>query len=109
MATQDPRIRQIKIKTGVVKRLGKEKGLYGKEVKEQEEKIEKMKAEQKDEYDIKKQIEVLNESRRMIPDCTKRLRTAHNELSQLLEKEQDLAETEEFIAAKEVLQVTTVE
>ena len=37
-------------------RLGKEKGLYEKEVKEQEEKIEKMKAEQKDEYDIKKQV-----------------------------------------------------
>ena len=37
-------------------RLGKEKGLYEKEVKEQEAKVETMKAEQKDEYEIKKQV-----------------------------------------------------
>ena len=37
-------------------RLDKERGLYEKEVKEQEAKVEAMKAEQKDEYDIKKQV-----------------------------------------------------
>nr|XP_010334309.1 tubulin-specific chaperone A-like [Saimiri boliviensis boliviensis] len=45
----DPHMRQIKIKTGVVKRLVKEKVIYEKEAKQQEEKIEKIR-------DIKKQI-----------------------------------------------------
>ncbi|XP_006744080.1 tubulin-specific chaperone A [Leptonychotes weddellii] len=52
----DPRVRQIKIKTGVVKRLVKEKVMYEKEAKQQEEKIEKMKAEDGENYAIKKQI-----------------------------------------------------
>ncbi|XP_051499164.1 tubulin-specific chaperone A isoform X3 [Apus apus] len=51
----DPRLRQIKIKTGVVRRLAKEKVMYEKEAKQQEEKIEKMKAEACDDYGIKKQ------------------------------------------------------
>ena len=37
----DPRVRQIKIKTGVVRRLVKERVMYEKEAKQQEEKIEK--------------------------------------------------------------------
>ncbi|XP_072870762.1 tubulin-specific chaperone A isoform X2 [Chlorocebus sabaeus] len=52
----EPRVRQIKIKTGVVKRLVKEKVMYEKEAKQQEEKIEKMRAEDGENYDIKKQI-----------------------------------------------------
>uniref|UniRef100_A0A8D2D2H5 Tubulin-specific chaperone A n=1 Tax=Sciurus vulgaris TaxID=55149 RepID=A0A8D2D2H5_SCIVU len=52
----DPRVRQIKIKTGVVKRLVKEKVMYEKEAKQQEEKIEKMKAEDGENYAIKKQL-----------------------------------------------------
>ncbi|EFB29058.1 hypothetical protein PANDA_009050, partial [Ailuropoda melanoleuca] len=52
----DPRVRQIKIKTGVVKRLVKEKIMYEKEAKQQEEKIEKMKAEDGENYAIKKQV-----------------------------------------------------
>ncbi|KAG9355069.1 hypothetical protein JZ751_001782 [Albula glossodonta] len=80
----DPRVRQIKIKTGVVKRLAKEEVLYVKEAKQQEEKIERLKAEGGDEYVIKKQMEVLQESRMMIPDCHRRLAVAHMELSQLL-------------------------
>uniref|UniRef100_A0A2R8PBY4 Tubulin-specific chaperone A n=1 Tax=Callithrix jacchus TaxID=9483 RepID=A0A2R8PBY4_CALJA len=51
----DTRVRQIKIKTGVVKRLVKEKVMYEKEAKQQEEKIEKMRAEDGENYDIKKQ------------------------------------------------------
>nr|XP_034955818.1 tubulin-specific chaperone A isoform X2 [Zootoca vivipara] len=55
-AMADPRVRQIKIKTGVVKRLAKEKVMYEKEAKQQEEKIEKMKAEDSENYAIKKQV-----------------------------------------------------
>ncbi|CAH1253852.1 TBCA [Branchiostoma lanceolatum] len=99
----DPRLRQIKIKTGVVKRIGKEKTMYGKEVLKEEERLEKFKSEGKDDHDIKKQEEVLQESKMMIPDCRRRLDTAYDDLKKTLEAEADLNETEEFKAAQEVL------
>lgn len=55
----DPRIRTLKIKIGVVKRLTKEKIVYEKEAEQQKERIEKFKSDGKDEYDIRKQEEVL--------------------------------------------------
>ncbi|XP_024252908.1 tubulin-specific chaperone A isoform X2 [Oncorhynchus tshawytscha] len=83
----DPRIRQIKIKTGVVKRLVKEKVMYVKETRQQEEKIERLKAEACDEeadseakYVIKKQ-----------------------------ETEEDLAEAEEYKEARTVLDSVKLE
>ncbi|XP_048383692.1 tubulin-specific chaperone A [Stegostoma tigrinum] len=96
----DPRTRQIKIKTGVVKRLAKEKLMYEKEAKQQEEKVEKMKVDGNDQYMVKKQMEVLQESRMMIPDCQRRLATAHNDLVQLLESEKELEDTEEYKEAQ---------
>ncbi|XP_005992692.1 tubulin-specific chaperone A [Latimeria chalumnae] len=105
----DPRLRQIKIKTGVVKRLAKEKIMYEKEAKQQEEKIERMKAEGGDEYVIKKQIEILQESRMMIPDCQRRLAAAHGDLTQTLENEKDLEELQEFKEAQSMLNSVTLE
>ncbi|XP_027462582.1 tubulin-specific chaperone A isoform X1 [Zalophus californianus] len=127
----DPRVRQIKIKTGVVKRLVKEKMMYEKEAKQQEEKIEKMKAEDGENYAIKKQIyrnlqlvfrevthtphsssynaEILQESRMMIPDCQRRLEAAYTDLLQLLESEKDLEETEEYKEARLVLDSVKLE
>lgn len=49
----DPRIRILKIKTGVVKRLAKEKVTYEKEAAQQRERIQKLKEQDKDGYDIK--------------------------------------------------------
>ena len=54
----DPRVKALKIKTGVVKRSGKEKLSYRQEADQQREKVEKMKAEGKDEHDVKKMTEV---------------------------------------------------
>ncbi|XP_053263874.1 tubulin-specific chaperone A [Podarcis raffonei] len=108
-AMADPRVRQIKIKTGVVKRLAKEKVMYEKEAKQQEEKIEKMKAEDSENYAIKKQIEVLQESRMMIPDCQRRLEAAHADLAQLLENEKELEEAEEYKEARSVLESIKLE
>ncbi|KAM4810219.1 tubulin-specific chaperone A [Rhinophrynus dorsalis] len=105
----DPRLRQIKIKTGVVKRLAKEKLMYEKEAKQQEEKIERMKSEGGDEYVLKKQIEVLQESRMMIPDCHRRLEAAHTDLAQLLENEKDLEEAEEYKDARGMLDSVKLE
>ncbi|KAM6986202.1 tubulin-specific chaperone A isoform 1-T2 [Aplochiton taeniatus] len=108
----DPRIRQIKIKTGVVKRLAKEESMYIKEAKQQEVKIERLKAEatvSEDEYVIKKQVEVLQEAKMMVPDCHRRLAIAHADLLQLLEAEEDLAESEEYKEARTILDSVKLE
>ncbi|KAK3098478.1 hypothetical protein FSP39_019816 [Pinctada imbricata] len=84
--------------------LAKEKCSYEKEITSTEEKIEKMKAEGKDEYDIKKMNEVLQESKMMVPDAMNRLRKAYDDLEQTLEKEKDLNESEEYKAAQTALE-----
>lgn len=100
----DPRIRTLKIKTGVVKRLAKEKVTYEKEAAQQRERIQKLKEQDKDGYDIKKQEEVLQESLMMVPDCQRRLVKAYGELKKILETEQDLKEVEDYAEAEKVLQ-----
>jgi len=102
----DPRIRQLKIKTGVLKRSGKEKLSYQKEAQQQKEKIEKMKKDGRDEYEIKKMGEVLQETQQMVPDCHRRLVAARAEMEKMIgELEPDFGESEDkdFLAAKEVL------
>ena len=54
----DPRLKKLRIATGVVKRCGKEKLSYRKEADMQREKIEKMKNEGKEEIEIRKMNEV---------------------------------------------------
>jgi hypothetical protein len=55
----DPtRVKALRIKTGVVKRTGKEKIMYRKEADKEREKVEKMKKEGKDDADVNKMIEV---------------------------------------------------
>lgn len=99
----DPRLRTLKIKTGVVKRLTKEKTVYEREAEQQKLRVEKFKEQGKDEYDIKKQEEVLTESLMMVPDCQRRLVVAYDDLKNILETEQDLQGTEEYSAAQKVL------
>ena len=55
----DPRLKALKIKTGVVKRTGKEKLSYRKEADQQKAKVEKLKQEGRDEIEVKKMTEVL--------------------------------------------------
>ena len=55
------------------------------------------------EYMVKKQVEVLHESRGMIPDAIKRLHRAFDELQDTVEAEQELADSEEYTAAQDVL------
>lgn len=50
----DPRLRQLTIKTGVVKRLAKEKTVYEREVNEQKARIERLKGEGKDDHVLRK-------------------------------------------------------
>ncbi|KAG5462987.1 MAG: tubulin binding cofactor A [Olpidium bornovanus] len=97
-------VRELKIKTGVVKRTLKEDASYEKEREQQQRRVDAAIAANADEYDIKKQKEVLEETIRMLPDVRRRLVAASNELLELLDKEEaSLKDTEEFKAAKEVL------
>lgn len=68
----DPRLRQITIKTGVVKRLTKEKTVCEKEIDQQKVRIERLKAEGKDEYVMRKEDEILQETLMMVPDAHRR-------------------------------------
>ncbi|XP_059062098.1 tubulin-specific chaperone A [Achroia grisella] len=99
----DPRLRQIKIKTGVVKRIAKEKVVYEKEAELQKNRIQKIKDEGQDEHNIRKQEEVLQESLMMVPDCQRRLIKAFADLKNTLETEEDLKEHEDYVAAQNVL------
>ncbi|CAH2258718.1 tubulin-specific chaperone A [Pararge aegeria] len=99
----DPRIRQIKIKTGVVKRIAKEKVVYEKEAEKQKIRIQKIKDEGQDEHNIRKQEEVLQESLMMVPDCQRRLAKAFTDLKNTLDTEQDLKEHEDYQAAEQAL------
>lgn len=99
----DPRLKTIKIKTGVVKRLTKEKVVYEREVETQQQRIERFKKEGKDEYDIRKQEEVLQECLMMVPDCQRRLLKAYDELKQIVDTEHDLKEKEELKVAQTIL------
>lgn len=68
----DPRLRQIKIKTGVLKRLTKEKTVYEKEIDQQKARIERFRGEGKDEHVLKKEEEILQEALMMVPDSHRR-------------------------------------
>lgn len=68
----DPRLRQIFIKTGVVKRFAKEKVSYEKEAEQEQRRIEKFRRENRDEHDIRKQEEVIQENLMMIPECQRK-------------------------------------
>lgn len=100
----DPRLRQLTIKTGVVKRLSKEKTVYEKEVVTQRSRIEKLKADGADDHVLRKQEEVLQESMMMVPDCQRRLAKAFEELSEMLKNEEELKESDQYIAAAAVLE-----
>jgi len=103
----DPkRLRDIKIKTGVVKRLAKEKVSYEKETQKMEEKLEKMRFDDPDDYMIRKQVELVEESRSMVPDCQRRLVAAWEELHKMMEDDRDLHETAEYQAARVILDET---
>ncbi|KAL4227632.1 hypothetical protein ACF0H5_013073 [Mactra antiquata] len=100
----DPRVRNIKIKTGVVNRLTKEKVYYEKESVNIEEKIQKMKDNKEDEYNIKKKGELFDESKSMICDAEKRLRVAIEDLQNVLDVEKELSEVEEYVNAKTAIE-----
>jgi tubulin-specific chaperone A len=85
----DQTLRNLKIKTNVVKRLKKDLEVSNKEVAVQQGRIEKLQAEGGDEYTVRKQIEVLEECKMIIPDTQRRLEEAMADLGMLLESPTD--------------------
>ncbi|OAV93303.1 tubulin binding cofactor A [Puccinia triticina 1-1 BBBD Race 1] len=97
--------RPLKIKTGVVERLIKEEDSYKKEYDNQLKRIEKVKQDTPDDdWNIRKQKEVLDETVKMIPDVKQRLSKAVEELNDLVNAHQtELAGTDELSKAQQVL------
>ncbi|KAF9015754.1 tubulin binding cofactor A [Cyathus striatus] len=99
--------RQLKIKSGVVKRLLKEHRLYQEEADGLKQKGDKLAANGADEWDIKNAWKMHDESNRMVTDVATRLGKATGELRDLVvsaKKVQELAQVEEFLRAEEILE-----
>ncbi|KAG7662656.1 RBL2 [[Candida] subhashii] len=91
----------LQIKVSALKRLIKEEKLYQQEVTEQEQYVAQMKANNGDEYEIKKQIEVLEESKRMVPQVTTKIEQHREALKQFLESytgDEDTKEAQDLVA-----------
>lgn len=76
---------QLAIKTNALKRLIKEKSLYSQEVEDQSKYVQQLKASNSDEYELKKQIEVLEESKRMVPQVDSKIEAMKKSLKDFLE------------------------
>ncbi|KAJ9051490.1 hypothetical protein DSO57_1004227 [Entomophthora muscae] len=75
----------LKIKTNVVKRLFKEEQYYLKEVELLKNRLEEYtKKQDHDEYEARQMQRAIDETEQLLPDCRKRLLTASNELSALV-------------------------
>ena len=74
---------KLKVQISVCRRMNKEVQAYILEVSTNEARIQKMRDDKKDEYDIRKQEEVLQESYMMVPDSKRRLETAISELEKV--------------------------
>ncbi|KAF9055935.1 hypothetical protein BJ165DRAFT_1429638 [Panaeolus papilionaceus] len=101
--------KQLKIKTGVVTRLGKEVAMYRKEVGQLEDKrVQLIKdGHPEDEWDVKNTVRMKQESEKMIFDTTTRLDGAVEDLKGLIEqgkKETELAEDEDLKKAEQAIQ-----
>lgn len=104
---EDPRLKVLRIKTGVVKRLAKEKLSYQKEAATLEEKLEAFKNSDQgaDDAAVASQTLIVNESRMMIPDCQRRLDVAVEDLTKLVnDAEDDVKGNEIFGGALEALE-----
>mmetsp|Transcript_3695 Transcript_3695/g.10555 ORF Transcript_3695/g.10555 Transcript_3695/m.10555 type:complete len:111 (-) Transcript_3695:275-607(-) len=75
--------RQVKVKTGVVKRLRKELAMYEQEKIQNDKRVEDMKASGADTYDVRQAERVADESAMMIPDCKVRFEAAIVDLQNL--------------------------
>lgn len=99
--------KKLKILLNSLKRLKKEVKYYNNELIENENKLNKMVEEDKDKYDIKKQQEIVDETKMMIPDATKRLQNKINDFENFIQDAQfDLNLDEELM--QEINEVSVI-
>lgn len=105
-ANDEDVLKDLKVKTNVVKRLRRELEAYRKEEEEENWKLEQLRNSEADTSDIKYQESVVSESSMMVPDTEKRLRDAEDELASLLksnEENEGVNSSEVYSNAKEAL------
>ena len=96
----------VSAQVSIARRLVKEVAHYEAETKKDEGRVEALRADPtKDEYDVKKMLEVVEESRMMIPDATRRLGEAINELFSFME---DHHETKEVLECEWYAEATAL-
>ena len=99
--------KKLKILLNSLKRLKKEVKYYNNELIENENKLNKMVEEDKDKYDIKKQQEIVDETKMMILDSTKRLQNKINDFENFIQDAQfDLNLDEELM--QEINEVSVI-
>jgi len=103
--------RQLKIKSGVAKRLYKEHQSYEKEAEDQKRKLDKFIADDAEAWDIKNARLMLEESNKLIKDTSDRLGAAVQGLRDLLvtaKQNPELVQDEEYLKAEEALETVSV-
>ncbi|KAJ1983479.1 hypothetical protein H4R33_004741 [Dimargaris cristalligena] len=78
-------LRDLTIKTNTLKRVLNDEQYYLKEAASQRTHIDKLRADGADEYVIRKQVEVLDETLNMLPDSKKRIAKAVEDLKTLMD------------------------
>jgi len=98
--------KELKLKVGIYKRAKKDLSYYEKEKANQVEKIHGMRAqpEKFDEYDIRKQEEVLQETEVMLPDSQTKVHEAKQELIMIMKQIPEDATWPCIQEAKELLE-----
>ncbi|KAH7907031.1 tubulin binding cofactor A [Hygrophoropsis aurantiaca] len=107
--------RQLKTKSKTAQRLLQDYTLYGKEEEEQKLKVDKMVADNGDEYELRNARKILDESNRMIKDSETRLGNAVQELRGLVVRVRSSKEVaqndelnDELIHAEEALEAASL-
>lgn len=111
MSEFDKQRKQLTIKTGAARRLLKENGLYRKEIEDNKRKLDKLRADGAESWDIKNATRLIEESEKMVVDTSTRLGRAVGELRDLVvlvKKIPEIVDTEEYSKAEQVLEEAAV-
>ncbi|KAF5392601.1 hypothetical protein D9757_002277 [Collybiopsis confluens] len=99
--------RQLKIKSGAAKRLLKENKLYRKETEDLHRRLDRMIADNAEEWDVKNAKRLVEESTKMVSDTADRMGRAVGELRDVVAKAKDdvlLAQDEDYLSAQAILE-----
>eukprot|EP00106_Octopus_bimaculoides_P023503 XP_014790945.1 PREDICTED: uncharacterized protein LOC106884210 [Octopus bimaculoides] len=97
-------VKELEVKAGVLQQFIHEKSSYEVELKQDMQRLDKMKETNEDERDIAEQEDMMREAKNMIFETMRRLEVAYDDLKTFHDKvQQELSEIPSFLAAQEVL------